>query len=227
MAVSAPARWEPHVERVVILGAGGHAASVAETVVASGGEVVAFVSHDARQASMLGAPVIARIPTESERSGLTFVVAVGDNASRERVTRDLVTEIGWEALATLVHPSASVSSFARVGPGSVVLQGAVVGSRTVVGAGCIVNSRASLDHDCSMLDFSSLAPGATTGGQVRIGVRSAVGIGAVVKHGVTIGDDTVIGAASYVHRDVDRLTVAYGTPAVAVRSRQPSDPYLG
>ena len=42
---------------------------------------------------------------------------------------------------------------------------------------------------------ASLAPGATTGGDVRIGARTAIGIGANVVHGVRIGAEARIGSA--------------------------------
>ena len=42
----------------------------------------------------------------------------------------------------------------------------------------------------------------------------------------TIGDDTIVGANSYVNHDVESLVVAYGSPASVVRSRKSSDPYL-
>ena len=42
-------------------------------------------------------------------------------------------------------------------------------------------------------DFAWIEPGTTLGEAVRIGARTAVGIGATGEHGVTIGVDTVLG----------------------------------
>jgi acetyltransferase-like isoleucine patch superfamily enzyme len=103
---------------------------------------------------------------------------------------------------------------------------AVVGPNTRVGRFCIVNTSASIDHDAAMADFSSLAPGAVTGGGVSIGRRSAVSMGAVIKHRVRIGDDCVVGAQSYVDKDLPDNVVAYGTPARSVRTRKAGDAYL-
>jgi acetyltransferase-like isoleucine patch superfamily enzyme len=77
-----------------------------------------------------------------------------------------------------------------------------------------------------MSDCSSLAPGATLGGKVRIGLRSAISIGAVIKDGITIGEDCVVGASSYVNANLPGNCVAYGTPAKIVRSRSRADRYL-
>ena len=77
-----------------------------------------------------------------------------------------------------------------------------------------------------MSDCSSLAPGATLGGKVRIGLRSAISIGAVIQDDITIGDDCVVGASSYVNANLPGNCVAYGTPAKIVRSRNRADRYL-
>ena len=70
------------------------------------------------------------------------------------------------------------------------------------------------------------APGAIVGGRLKIGARTAIGIGALIKHGITVGGDTVIGANSYVHTDLAGNVVAFGSPSRVVRPREPNEPYL-
>jgi acetyltransferase-like isoleucine patch superfamily enzyme len=103
---------------------------------------------------------------------------------------------------------------------------AVVGPNSKVGKFCLLNTHASIDHDCIMHDFSSLAPAAVTGGVVSIGRRSAVSIGAIIKHGVKIGDDSIVGAGSYLNKDLPSHQIAYGTPAIKVGERNIGEPYL-
>jgi len=74
--------------------------------------------------------------------------------------------------------------------------------------------------------FSSIAPRVVTGGNVKIGLSSAISISATVKHEVVIGDDVVIGANSYVNKNVESNVVAYGSPCKFVRSRNKGDSYL-
>ena len=45
-------------------------------------------------------------------------------------------------------------------------------------------------------------------------------------HGITIGDDTVVGAGAVVLEDVPDRVVAYGVPAAWPGAGQPGDPYL-
>jgi acetyltransferase-like isoleucine patch superfamily enzyme len=74
-----------------------------------------------------------------------------------------------------------------------------------------------------MGDFSSLAPGVTTGGDCRIGSYSAVSIGAVLRHGITIGEHCVVGGGSFVLKNVDSFSVVYGAPAKKIGSAQESE----
>jgi serine acetyltransferase len=47
---------------------------------------------------------------------------------------------------------------------------------------------------------------------VEIGDRTAIGLGANLIHGVTIGADTVVGAGALVVDDLAERVVAYGVP---------------
>jgi len=215
-----------HMRDVIIIGAGGHAVSVAETVLAGGHHIRVFVSEAHETTDLLGVPVVAA-DTHPEQDPSTHVVlAIGDNFQRERAWKRYVAAVGEARLPALIHPSAHVSSLATIAPGTVILQGAIVGSGAQVGYACLINTGAILDHESALEDYASLAPGAVTGGRVRIGTRSAISIGATLTHGISIGADTVIGAASLVTTDMPGNVVAYGTPARIVRPREAADPYL-
>lgn len=154
------------------------------------------------------------------------IVAIGDNFSRSIVAariRGLCPDLPF---VSAIHPKASVATNVSIGPGTVIMAGVCIGPCSSIGESCILNTGSSLDHDSVMLNFSSLAPRATTGGNCRIGEFSAIGIGATLIHGVNIGEHSVVGAASLVLGSVEPFVVAYGTPAKTVRRRRPGDKYL-
>ncbi len=163
----------------------------------------------------------------AEAAGATaFVVAIGDNAVRRAVTRAALEACPWLALVSAIHPSAVISDRAVVQPGAIVMAGAVVSNGCRIGTGVLLGTKASVDHDCVLDEFVSLAPGATTGGGVRIGACTALGVGADVINGVTIGAHTVIGAGAAVVGDVGDHVVAVGVPARVTRQRLEGEPYL-
>ena len=101
-----------------------------------------------------------------------------------------------------------------------------IGDNHTIGRFCILNTNSSLDHDSVMGDYSSLAPNAVTGGEVRIGDFSAVSIGATVLHQIEIGEHAVIGAGSTVTKNIGSYCVAVGTPARVIRKRKAGERYL-
>ena len=213
--------------QAVIVGAGGHAVSVAETVRSAGYGLAGFTSDADFGSTLLGLPVLREIPAEHLAAGGIVVIAIGDNASREDVWLRLSQTVPVDQMPAVCHASAVVAPSARLAPGAVVMQGAIVANEAGIGLGGLLNTGSILEHEAQLGDFGSLAPRAVTGGRVRIGARTAISIGAVIKHGLTIGDDTVIGGSSYVDRDIESEVVAYGVPARVVRVRARRDAYLG
>jgi sugar O-acyltransferase (sialic acid O-acetyltransferase NeuD family) len=218
---------------ILIVGCSGHARVVIDIVERAGKyRILGLIdSYKNSGTQLLGYEVIG---TEEDipmlvRSGVapTGIVAIGDNWSRARiVTRIRELQEDFQFL-TAVHPSSCVARDVIVGEGTVIMAGVVVNTGSKIGPFCIMNTSCSVDHDCNLGEYSSLAPGVVTGGQVVIGAFSAIGIGATVIHRVQIGEQTVIGAGATVTKDIADHVVAYGTPARVIRARQPGDSYLG
>lgn len=202
------------MSRLVVVGAGGHGAVVAEAAAAGGqwSEIV-FLDDGTTPERVVGYAVAGGLDRidgfiEEQRQ---FVVAIGDNARRAKVVAALQEKSA--ALTSIVHAAAVVSPTAVMSPGSMLCAGAVVNARASLGLACIVNTAATIDHDCVLADFVHVSPGANLAGRVRVGARSWIGIGACVRDGVVIGKDVVIGAGAAVVHDVpDGITVT-GVPA--------------
>ena len=154
-----------------------------------------------------------------------FVVAIGDNAVRAAVFARIRADHGLVPVSA-VHPAAVVARDAVVAPGALLMAGVVVSNGCTLGEGVLMGTRASVDHDTVVADHASLAPAATTGGDVAIGTGSAVLLGASVVHGVTLGAHTVVGAGAVVLDDLPDRVVAVGVPARVLRTREPGEPYL-
>lgn len=210
---------------LVIIGAGGHAISVANVAMSIGYEIFCLVDKNKSGSKLLDFNIVSELEQLGDLAQYSFAVAIGANASRCRVQKEVADGRNLHFPA-LVHASSIVSSFSTVGPGTVVMPLVAIGPNTHIGAFCILNTRASIDHDSCIDACASLAPGVTTGGNVKIGARTAVSLGAVIKHGVTIGADSVLGANSYLSTDLGSNVVAYGTPAKVIRGRSSDDVYL-
>ena len=103
---------------------------------------------------------------------------------------------------------------------------AIINSFSKIGNGLILNTGSTIDHDCYLDDFPSIAPGVSVGGNVKIGKRSVISIGAKIKHNISIGDDSVIGGWSFVNKNIGNNYVSYGIPAKEIRRRKKDEKYL-
>ena len=156
--------------RLVILGAGGYGKTIADLAEQSGRyEEIVFL--DDRNPSAEG-PCNAYRNYQNEKT--EFYPAFGDNGIRIRWISEF--EQNGVKVCSLIHPSAYVSKTAVIGEGTMVLPNASVGTNVRTGKGCIINMNAVIDHDCVLKD----------------GVH--ICLGAVVKAGITINENTKIEA---------------------------------
>ncbi len=217
---------------LLVVGSSGHASAVLEAIELQGefevgGLLDSFAPKGARKH---GYPVCGTVEEASELSDAytcrSFFVAIGDNWARWKIAQTLWATVEHAEFPVVVHPSVLVSRSARIGPGSVIMAGSVIATKAVIGEGCIVYTASTVDHDCRMDDYASIAPGVHLGGGAGIGVRSSIGIGSTLREKVWIGRDSVIGAGSVVLDDIPDDTVAYGVPAKVIRRRAADEKYM-
>ncbi len=208
------------MSELLILGAGGHSKVVAETALAAGIATRITFLDDRPLQSVLGFSVLGPLDHALDQSTKEqfpiALVAIGHQATRLLWIKKL--QAAGYLLPSLVHPTAWVSPSAQIGSGSVVFAQAAVQAQAVIGIGAILNTSCSVDHDCELADVVHICPGARLAGEVQVGARSWVGIGASVIQQIHIGADVVVGAgAAVVHNLPDGVT-AVGVPACCLPS---------
>jgi UDP-perosamine 4-acetyltransferase len=211
--------------RIVVVGGGGHAKVVIETIRACGlFQIAGVVDPSPKQTEkLLGVPWLGddeTLPTLQSNGVECAAVALGDNRLREDVGNRLIS-IGYQ-LPVIAHPLAQISPTARLGQGSIVMARSCIGPCTIIGDLCIVNTGAIVEHDNNIGAAAHTAPGTTLGGCVRIGARTLVGVGASVCPGVSLGQDIIVGAGAAVICDFPDGTTVAGVPARIVRQPMPT-----
>jgi UDP-perosamine 4-acetyltransferase len=199
---------------VVIIGGGGHAKVVIESLRAAGETVAAIVDADPTPREVLGVPVVGddlALQGLREQGLSKLFVAVGDNRLRQTLGRK-ARELGF-GLVNAIHPSAILSASARLGDGVAVMAGAVVNADSHVGDLAIINTGAVVDHDGRLGVSCHVGPASALAGGVTIGDRAFLGVGVRVIPGVTIGADTIVGAGGVVVRNLPDAVLAIGAPA--------------
>lgn len=139
--------------------------------------------------------------------GKQLIVSIGDNSTRKKIVEKTNT-----IYKTAIHPTATISAYAKVEAGTVIMAGAILNPDVVIGKHCIINTGAIIEHDCILDDFVHVAPRASLAGSVAIGEGTHIGIGASIIQGVTIGKWATIGAGAVIIRDVPDFAVVVGNP---------------
>lgn len=201
-------------ERLIVLGAGGHAKVVIETIQLTRPhcEIAVLDDHRGVSETILGLPIVGRWSwLESNWPDAEIMPALGANVRRAELG-DWLRAAG-RRMATIVHPQSVVSTSALVGDGCFVAAGAIVNAEVKLEQAVIVNTSASIDHDCHIGYASHIAPGSHLCGAVEVGSQTLIGAGATVLPGVRIGDDALVAAGAVVTRDVPDGGRVAGVPA--------------
>ena len=211
---------------LVILGTSGSAYDVLDIVGAlnrqAGGWEVAGFLDDARApgSRYLDFPVLGALRDATRFADSWFINVIGSDTSYRR-RADIVgsTGVAPERFATLVHPQASVSPWARLGRGVYVSFGASIGGGVITGDHVSFSPACVIGHDSVIADCALIAPGAVISGFVQVGRSCYIGAGAMIRQRLRIEDGALVGMGAVVLRDVAAGATVVGNPArVLVRA---------
>ena len=191
---------------ILLVGAGGHAASCIDVIEQHGRFRVAGLIGMPEEVGMrvLGYEVLGsdeRLPglVRSVPHALVVMGHIRTAAPRVRIFDRLVS-LGFD-VPVIVSPRAWVSPHATVGNGTIVMHGAIVNARARVGRNCIINSQSLVEHDAQVADHCHVATGAILNGAVRIGEGTFVGSRSCVRQEVRVGARCVVGMGERVISD--------------------------
>jgi sugar O-acyltransferase (sialic acid O-acetyltransferase NeuD family) len=218
--------------KLLVVGSSGHASVLVDAIELTGGYRIGGYLDDTlprgtvRRGHLILGGLNDAASICAEQSINDVVIAIGDNWWRRKFYSDLTCKCPNLKFPVVKHPSALIAASAEIGIGTAILAHSHVGPGSRVGPFCIINTGSSIDHDCTMQGFASIAPGVFTGGLVQIGECSAIGVGASVSDRISIGSHAVVGTGAVVVRDIPDLVVAYGNPARVQRPRREGEKYI-
>ena len=126
------------------------------------------------------------------------------------------TALGFR-LATLVHPTARVSSRATLAEGCFISALATIATRTTLGKSVFVNRSAAIGHHTTIGDYCTIQPRANIAGAITIGEQTYIGMGANIIDRLTIGKGCLIAAGATVVNNLPDRVLAMGVPAKVVK----------
>lgn len=163
--------------------------------------IIGFADDDPAKSSgnFEGYPLLGSVETASkDHPGASVFIAIGDNAIRRKVYRQL----RGHDFPALIDPSAQVSPTTEFKHGTFIACEAVVSVGTEIGKFVIINARAGVGHDSTVGDFSNIAPGVSLSGHSTIGEDVMMGTNSCTAPGMTVGDGATVVCGTPVLKNV-------------------------
>jgi len=184
--------------QLIVIGAGGHAQACIDVIEQENKyEIAGLVGVSSElNTQFLGYSIIA---TDNDLQELAkeyrfAFIAIGQIKSpvnRIRLYQKLF-ELGFQ-FPQIISPTATVSQYATIGDGSIIMNGVIINAGAKVGINCIINTKAVLEHNVTVNDNCHISTGAMLNGDVTVDSGSFIGSGCIIKEGITIGSNCLVG----------------------------------
>ncbi|MGI6226031.1 MAG: acetyltransferase [Peptococcales bacterium] len=208
---------------LAIYGAGGLGKEICDTVISNSSEEydeIIFIDDDVKIKSHYGNVVhtFERFKEVYNVNECRVIIAIGEPSVRA-ILYERVKNNGYN-VTSIIHSTAILSSTSIIGEGTYIGPYSFVSSDASVGKNIIIQPHAMIGHDVSIGDSSVISTNVVLAGNCSIGTRSFIALNVSVEQKIHVGDDTIIGMASCVNRDIPSDVIAMGYPARVLKKNE-------
>lgn len=205
------------MKHIIIVGAGGFGCELLQWIkdinaVRPTWHIAGFIDDNlhALDGKAMDFPILGTIADWQPQTDQVFAIALGSPAIKRKVVAMLKAR--HAAFATIIHPTALVSPFARYGEGLIMFPFSKLSCHTTVGDHVTILTT-QVGHDNVIGDYTVISGGCNILRNVRIGHDVFLAAGVCVAQDVVVGDGAYLGLGSVVLRDVEPGTKMFGNPA--------------
>lgn len=204
------------MEKLVLIGAGGYAKSVLDSIDYFNYELAGFIDEFSTNTEHLGYPILSHsLDGLKDNKKYVFFIAIGNN-ERRKIWYDRLVEKKLRII-NVVDKTAIVSRRASIGTGCFIGKMAIVNSKASIGNNCIINTKALVEHGCILKDHVNMSTNSVVNGDVIVGEGSFVGSCSVTIGQKEIGSWSTIGAGAVVTKSVVSGVTVAGVPAKVIK----------
>jgi sugar O-acyltransferase (sialic acid O-acetyltransferase NeuD family) len=215
------------VKDVVILGAGGMARETLWVFREDNEEktkwnVLGFVDDNPKLqgATLCDVPVLGGFDWLERNAGKNFELISGvGNPRIRKAFAERAAALGLR-FCSVIHPSARMSRWVEIGPGTIVAAGINLTTQIKLGPHTLLNLDCTVGHDTVIGAYCNINPGCHISGTVKFGEGVYFGTGAVIIQGKSIGEWSTIGAGAVVTQDIPAHVTAAGPGCRIIRRHE-------
>lgn len=211
------------MEDIILLGLGGHAHSVADSMEQAGKyNIIGFLDTEEMQGKRFRDyrvldtdDALQKYFDKGIENAFVTIGFLGHGDVRNRLYRQL-KDIGYK-IPSIIDSTAVISRNVVLADGIFIGKKAVINANAQIGEMCIINTGAIVEHDCRVGGFSHIAVGSILCGGVSVGGQTLIGANATVLQERKIGSRCIIGSGTVVRKDVEDYHMVEGYKVAKVR----------
>ena len=210
------------MKQLIIIGAGGLGRCIHDAAKGSIGygvdfEIKGFIDDNINALDHIPnyPPVLSTISDYKISFNDVFVCAMGNTQTKRKICESMKAK--GANFQKLIHKSAVIGTNTTIGEGSVILEYVVISPDTSVGAHSLVQNFTVIGHDCMIGNYTRIDTHCTCVGGTVLKDGATMHTSSILNHHVVVGENAVIGACSFVIKEVSPNTTVWGNPARALK----------
>ncbi|MBE6133377.1 MAG: acetyltransferase [Erysipelotrichaceae bacterium] len=205
------------MKKMIIVGAGGFGRELLWWIkdinkVNKTWEILGFIDDDIHALDKYECDydIIGTISDWQPKDDEVFALAIGSPATKRIIVEKLKAK--GASFATIIHPTAALSEFAKVGEGLIMFPHSKISCNSVVGD-FVTLLATPIGHDNVIGDYTVISGGCNIVRNVQIGHDVFIAAGVCIAQDVHIGNNAYLGLGSVVLKDVPDGATVFGNPA--------------
>lgn len=175
----------------------------------------AFISDDINYVGKTksGIKIMQRNAINTNKSSKIILVNGSVKSFLNRKKTILDFNIPYERYSTVIHPSAIISRFSKIGKNVFISAGVTIGPNVIIEDHVIVLADTTIHHDSIIRKYSIICGKVLIAGNVEINENCYIGASTSIKNNIRIGENCLVGMGSLVLTDFEANQICYGSPA--------------
>lgn len=156
-------------------------------------------------------PVLDSIMNYQIQKDDVFVNSIGDVETKKKCIQHILDHGG--TFLTLISPTAQISDNVKIGNGCIIATGVCIGVESVIGDFTLIQNYAVIGHDVKIGSFCRVDCNCVCIAGVELEDEVCIHTASTINHNTKIGKGAVVGANSFVVRNVKPGLSVFGNPA--------------